>query len=136
MSLSCKLWSTTGLVHCLVGLAIPELRDPLLRVLTEGTTEVSNNIADRYEREATVWFQVAGIMMILQAWAWKEWVNVTRREELPRWWGWSLTLMGIGGVKIMPQSGFWFVLAQGLRIVWRTSHGKLGDTTSMKSKMI
>ena len=136
MSLSCKLWSTTGLVHCLVGLAIPELRDPLLRVLTEGTTEVSNNIADRYEREATVWFQVAGIMMILQAWAWKEWVKVTRREELPRWWGWSLTLMGIGGVKIMPRSGFWLVLAQGLRIVWRTPHGKLGDTTSMKSKMI
>jgi|UniRef100_A0A7S2UI94 hypothetical protein len=123
MSLSSALWTSTGIIHCLIGAAIPELREPLMRVIVEGTVQTSD-MADRYEREATVWFQVAGFLMIFQGYAWKQYIQETRKEELPRWWGWSLTLLGGVGVKMMPQSGFWLVLAQGLRILYRS-----GDST-------
>lgn len=130
MSLSSNLWSATGIVHCMVGLAIPELRNPLLRVVVEGTVDQTPTMADRYEREAAVWFHVAGVLMLLQGWAWKQYVIETKREELPSWWGWSLTIMGALGAKIMPASGFWLVLAQGVRVVYNTS----GDAVHTKKK--
>lgn len=38
--------------------------------------------------------------MVLQGWAWKKYIIDTNREELPRVWGWSLTVMGAGGVGV------------------------------------
>ena len=94
MSLSCKLWSGTGLVHCLVGLAVPELRGPLLRVIREGTVEAAN-LEERHARGAAVWFHLFGGMVFLQGLAWKQYARETNAQELPRWWGWSVTGIAI-----------------------------------------
>lgn len=126
MSLSSKLWSGTGLFHCLVGLAVPELREPLLRIIRDGTVEVDAlvNKEDRYERAAAVWFQLFGVLVVLQGLAWKQYARETKKQELPSWWGWSVTAIGITFGKIMPQSAWSLVLAQGLRIVWRNRNSK------------
>ena len=133
MSLSSNLWSATGLFHCLVGFAVPELRDPLLHILREGSVTVHDKltIEERYAREAAVWFQFFGVMVVLQGLAWKQYVHETttptatttttnkHTRELPSWWGWSVTALGIAFGKLMPQSGWPLILLQGVRIVWR-----------------
>mmetsp|Transcript_5388 Transcript_5388/g.6221 ORF Transcript_5388/g.6221 Transcript_5388/m.6221 type:complete len:133 (-) Transcript_5388:271-669(-) len=125
MSLSSKLWSGTGLVHCLMGLTVPELRGPLLRIIQEGTAEAANP-EERYARGTAVWFHLFGGLVVLQGLAWKQYAHETNTKELPRWWGWSVTAIGITMGKIMPQSGWPLVLVQGVRIVWRnkSNHNK------------
>merc|ERR1712232_768555 len=126
MSLSSNLWSGTGLFHCVVGLVVPELRDPLLRIIKDGTVEVDALVhkEDRYEREAAIWFQLFGVLVVLQGLAWKQYARETKKHELPSWWGWSVTALGIAFGKIMPQSAWSLVLVQGLRIVWRNRNNK------------
>lgn len=122
--MSSKLWSGTGLVHCMVGLAVPELREPLLRIVKEGTVQVVN-MEERYARVAAMWFQLFGALVVLQGLAWKQYVQETNAQELPSWWGWSVTALGITIGKIMPESGWSLVLAQGIRIVWRNRNQKI-----------
>lgn len=124
MSLSSKLWSGTGLFHCLVGLAVPELRDPLLRIIREGTVEVVN-LDERYARGAAIWYHLFGGLLVLQGLVWKQYVHDTNTQELPNWWGWSVTALGITFGKIMPHSGWLLVLSQGVRIVWRNHNKKI-----------
>ena len=124
MSLSSKLWSGTGLFHCMVGLAVPELREPLLRIVREGTVQVVN-MEERYARVAAMWFQLFGVLVVLQGLAWKQYVQETNAQELPSWWGWSVTALGIAFGKIMPESGWSLLLAQGIRIVWRNRNQKI-----------
>jgi len=127
MSLSSNLWIGTGLLHCLVGLAVPELRSPLLRIVRDGTVEIPlANLEERYAREAAVWFQLFGVLVVLQGLAWKQHVHLAARlkedPELPSWWGLSVTALGLGFGKIMPHSAWSLVLGQGVRIVWRNRH--------------
>lgn len=112
MSLTYKLLTGTGVLHCMVGFCIPELRDPTLRVLSELTVE-STSLPERYAREAGVWFQVGGITMMMLGG-----LIASSRKEAPKWFGWSLVGLGGVGATIMPKSGFWFLLFQGIRIVW------------------
>ena len=125
MSLSSTLWSGTGLIHCLVGLAVPELRGPLLRTFRDGRVDSAVHLEDRYARAAAVWFHLFGGLVLLQGLAWRQYVRETKTEELPSWWGWSVTAIGITLGKLMPESGWPIVLAQGLRIVWRNHHQKI-----------
>ena len=119
MSLSANLWTLTGVIHCCVGLAVPELRVPLVRVLTTYSTDPGNgDMVDRYERECAFWFQMGGLFMIMEGMIWKSYVNATGCQELPTWFGVTLTVVGLLGLPMMPASGFWLILAQGIRIIW------------------
>ena len=151
---SADLWSGTGFIHCLVGLSVPELRDPLLRLLRDGTVETAGqSVEERYARSAALWFQLFGVMVILQGFAWKQQQqhnkNNTREitgtkptktddneeneidedddRELPGWWGWSVTALGVTMGKLMPGSGWPIVLAQGVRIVWRNRNNNTNN---------
>ena len=104
MSLSSKLWSGTGLIYCLVGLAVPDMRGPLLRIIREDTANAAY-LEERYARGAAVWFQLFGGLLILQGLAWKQCTHETNTQELPSWWGWSVATLGITLGKIMPRSG-------------------------------
>uniref|UniRef100_A0A7S2RC84 Uncharacterized protein n=1 Tax=Eucampia antarctica TaxID=49252 RepID=A0A7S2RC84_9STRA len=122
-----NLLISTGILHSGVGLLIPELRDPLLRIATERTTQIAD-VNDRYGRECSIWFQVAGIMMISQGYLLRNYCQATRKK-VPQWFGWYLTGMGTVGVIVMPASGFWLILGQGLFILYQGD-----DTNDKKSK--
>ena len=77
-TVSATLLTTTGLVHCGVGLSIPKLRDPFLRIIANGTTQVKDNIGERYQRECAFWFQFAGLMMISQGYLLRDYCAATR----------------------------------------------------------
>jgi Family of unknown function (DUF6463) len=114
--LSSNLLTGTGLIHCAFGLAVPELRVPLTRVLSEGTTQV-DDVGDRYQRECSFWYQFGGLMMISHGFLLRHYCQETGRS-VPKWFGWYLTGLSTLGVFVMPESGFWLVLGQGLYILY------------------
>ena len=105
----------TGIIHCGLGLAVPELRNPLFRSIRDISVAVPD-VNERYARECCFWFQFAGVMMIVQGC----YIGSSSREskEPPKWFGWALSAIGIAGAILMPTSGFWLILAQGIRILW------------------
>lgn len=109
----------TGVIHCAFGLMTPELRNPLVRIMVERTTQVTD-MADRYERECSFWFQFGGIMMISHGYLLRQYCLETGKPT-PKWFGWFLLLQSLFGVLVMPESGFWLVLGQGLWILSQRS---------------
>jgi hypothetical protein len=109
----------TGAIHSAVGLLIPELREPLFRALAELREGFSSTleINEHYAREAGFWFQLCGALMIMQGCTMRSY-SAELQKECPTWLGWGITFIGAGGCFFMPQSGFWLVLPQGLRIVY------------------
>lgn len=100
MSLTGILLQITGVIHCAVGIAIPELRGPFLRTLTERKVEFPGiDWQERHARECAVWFHFGGIMMLLQG----HYIS-SKKEEAPAWFGWSLVGIGCAGILVMPVS--------------------------------
>jgi Family of unknown function (DUF6463) len=123
-TVSANLLMVTGLVHCVFGLAVPELRDPLMRIAAEwAVTPKDNNINDRYERESAFWFQFGGVMMIAQGYLLRQYCVETSRQSPPKWFAWYLTLGSLLSVSVMPASGFWLVLCQGLGMLLQKHAG-------------
>jgi Family of unknown function (DUF6463) len=132
-TLSGHLLMGTGIVHCIFGLLVPELRQPLVRIAREwaviprnhSTNDNNNNndsnvISDHYERECAFWFQFGGVMMISQGYLLRQYCLETSQCP-PRWFGWYLTLLGLFGVSVMPASGFSLVLCQGVWLLLSSS---------------
>ncbi len=114
--LSGNLLIATGAVHSAFGLSVPELREPLLRGLYGGFSRTLE-INEHYARETGWWFQMFGVAMIIQGYTMRSYCH-DLQEECPAWLGWTLTIMGAGGVFFMPESGFCLLIPQGIRIVW------------------
>lgn len=106
----------TGAIHSVLGLCIPELRQPFFRGLRDGFSD-KLAIEERYAREAGFWFQLAGVFMVMQGFLMRSYTIHTQGKPSPSWLGWSLTALGAGGVSVMPVSGFWLILPQGLYIL-------------------
>lgn len=111
----------TGIIHCGFGLSVPELRAPFLRSIRDVAVAVPD-INDHYARECSFWFQFAGVMLIIQGCYMR---SMNKDKEAPKWFGWTLTAMGIVGATLMPISGFWLILAQGIRIIWIQEKAKM-----------
>jgi Family of unknown function (DUF6463) len=126
----------TGLIHCLFGLVVPELRDPLVRIGTEWavTPKDNNSINDRYERECAFWFQFGGIMMISQGYLLRRYCVETGQSSPPKWFGWYLTLLSLFSVSVMPASGFGLVLCQGLWMLLQSSSASAKSNVGRKEK--
>ena len=118
---SSNLLIGTGIVHCGFGLMVPELRLPLFRSIRDISVVVSD-VNEHYTRECCFWFQFAGVMMIVQGCYMR---SSNPSKEPPKWFGWALSAIGIVGVALMPISGFWLLLAQGIRILYIQEKVKL-----------
>lgn len=108
------LFSLTGVLHCTIGLLIPELSQPLFRTIADLSVETSD-LTERYARECTVWFQFSGLMMILCGQMFTKQLSTPESETFL---GWSLVSLGAGLAIIMPVSGAWLILAQGIRVLY------------------
>ena len=121
--LSGNLLIGTGIIHSAFGLALPELREPFLRGLRDGFSD-KLEMNERYAREAGFWFEMFGILLIMQGFHMRSDAIDNLRKAPPKHIGWALTALGIGGVLVMPASGFWLIIPQGLYILVSNSKDK------------
>lgn len=125
LSSSGNLLAATGVIHSTVGLLVPELQEPLFRTIQERTVDRVADVNDRYQRNCAVWFQITGVMMFAQGLLLRDYCrrpdgrqnNSSKRLPPPAWFGWYLTILSVCGLTVMPESGFWLVLAQGIWIL-------------------
>ena len=137
MSLTGNLLFATGVLHNTVGFLIPELAGPFWRIVADGgLVATPGDINEHYAREATFWFQFAGWAMMMQGYYMRHTALMIRKhqtgtttsrnkpstttidEEAPTAVGLAMTTMGLVGAYCMPVSGFWLILAQGMRVLW------------------
>ena len=97
----------TGLLHIALGLAGGA--KPLAGIRRDGVT---NAVDPHPERQAWVWYMFTGWLLVAlgQVVRWGQ----RRDGVLPAALGWHLTAIGAVGAILMPLSGFWLILAQGV----------------------
>ena len=96
-----------GAIHELVGLV--EGFDVSADIVADG---VFDALGDDWQRAALFWFHVTGIVLLVSG-------DLLRAIELetgrvPKRYGPLLTAIGVGGVVLLPVSGFWLLIAWGL----------------------
>ncbi len=102
-----KLLLATAVVHLVVGGAAAA--GPLAAV---GRAGVVNAVEPHPGRMAAVWFMLFGILLGLLG-RLTDWAQA-ERGRLPASLGWGLLGLGALGAALMPASGFWLALPQGL----------------------
>ena len=137
MSLTGSLLFAAGLIHNVLGILSPRLREPLLRLVADGGTVCHPNVNERYARENTFWFQFAGIALMVHG-GHVYCIAKKQRQEghgdddddddaiTPRWLGWVMVAAGTLGAYCKPVSGFHMIYAQGLRLLWIQHHKNKG----------
>lgn len=76
---------------------------------------------------AVVWFVLFGAMLFVCGLAVTT-VEKSSSGELPKVIGWSLLVLAIVGVVLMPASGFWLVFPPAIAVLVRKSNAKLAVT--------
>lgn len=113
----------TAVLHIVVGLIFAA--QPLLAVVQNG---FFNAVDPHFDRMAAVWFLLFGPMLFLLGlfvqWALKE------TGKLPASIGWGLLLVSVVGVVLMPTSGFWLGIVEGI-IILRIAYEKGADVGSL-----
>jgi Family of unknown function (DUF6463) len=116
-----RLLGAIGIVHTLFGVMLgmgsmgpPAGRNLFAEIAAAGV--VGTIDLDPW-RGVVFWFLFFGFMALALA-------QLLHRMEraghaIPRATAWSLAAIGLGGVLLMPASGFWMVLAVAARIWWR-----------------
>lgn len=69
-----------------------------------------------FARSALLWFLVVGFTWIALGYLMQQWIDQAHLP-LPRWLGWALLAMGAGVAVVLPVSGAWLFLPQGLLIL-------------------
>lgn len=113
--LSAKLLIATGIIHNALGFVLGA--EPLRAMLLDGlwySTVVAGQTD--FMREAIVWFLFSGFAMMM--WG----ILLWQLERIPPLFAWSLLILCLIGVIIMPISGFWLVIPQAVYMLWQNKH--------------
>lgn len=112
----------TGVLDLLVCLIIyPE---QLAAVARDGFLDAvePDGFASAFDREAAFWHVIfGGTILILGGLV--HWAQA-RTGTLPAFLGWSLMVLGVVGVILMPVSGFWAVLPQAVLVLAVARRGR------------
>lgn len=102
-----RLLVATGIVHVALGLGL--WARPIADTVRDGVVNAVDPIP---ERQAWFWYTLTGWGLIVLG----QVAGASERREgaPPRALGWHLLGMGAVGVLLMPVSGFWIVLPQGV----------------------
>jgi hypothetical protein len=106
--LSPLLLEWTAYLHCAIGVVL--FYDILQTI---GSNGVFNAIAGHYDRGFAFWFLFSGALMWVTA-RLMRWVVNELGAQLPVRLGWHLIILSAAGAFILPLSGFWLVLLQGI----------------------
>ncbi len=105
----------TGIIHNAIGLIMGW--DILLGIHREGwwnTVESPQGID--FARSAITWFLVLGFFWMMMGWLMQCWQRVTHKP-LPGLIGWGMLIMGAWVAILVPASGAWLVIVQGLIVM-------------------
>ena len=97
----------TGILHTIVG--VIGYWKPLWTIIQSG---VFNAVEPHFDRTTAFWFLIAGGLMIMLGQI-VDWALATT-GKLPRSLGLGMIITAIVGIVIMPISGFWLILIEGI----------------------
>lgn len=118
-----KTLLATGLLHQTVGLLVglgvvgPDGEPPrnlLVELLRGG---VVGAVEPDPLRQIFFWYFFFGLLLLSLGWLMERMEADGRR--LPSGLGWQLLALGLSGGLLIPASGFWLAVPQGLWVLWR-----------------
>jgi hypothetical protein len=118
-----KTLFATGLLHnslgLLVGLGVLALGGDAPRNLVGEMLQggVVGAVESDPQRQIFFWFFFFGLLLLSLGW-FMDRVEV-RGDRVPAGLGWQLFAVGLAGGLLIPVSGFWLAVPQGLWVVWR-----------------
>ncbi len=98
----------TGILHTVVGLIVGF--EVLSSMVQEG---LFNTTQLKFDREAIYWFLFSGFAIILGG------LLIHELNHIPKSFSWSLLLLSLLGVFIMPVTGLWLVIPQAIYMIWQ-----------------
>ena len=98
----------TGVLHLLAGFVF--YPRPLAAIAQDGFFDAVKLSPAQFDREAAFWWMVFGVMLLILG-SLVHWTQA-RTRTLPAFLGWSLLVLGVAGVILMPDAGFWLALPQ------------------------
>jgi len=106
----------TGVLHLLMGILVLYSR-PLADIARDGFFGAvePQTLASTFDREAAVWFVMFGLLTLILG-GLVHWAQA-RTGFLPAFLGWSVLLLSLVGLILMPLSGFWVVLPQAVMMI-------------------
>ena len=119
---SAYLLIATGILHNLIGFVLGF--EVLAGMVRDG---LFNSTLVQFDRQAIFWFLFSGFAMML--WG----VLIANLERVPNTFSWSLLILSVLGVIIMPASGFWLVIPQALYMLWQNQKR---DASTLKPKTL
>ncbi|MDQ2078381.1 DUF6463 family protein [Marinimicrobium sp. ABcell2] len=106
----------TGVIHNTLGLVMGW--DILAGMHQDGwwnTIEAGGQI--NFARSAIAWFLLVGFFWMLLGYLMQQWVRHSNRP-LPASLGWGMLAAGVSVAIVLPVSGAWLFIPQGLLILW------------------
>jgi hypothetical protein len=104
-----------SIIHTIFALIV--FNESLLSIINRG---VFNTVGTDPMTGAVVWFVLFGLMLFIFGYLVNE-LEKTSTNKLPKFIAWSLLFMGLLGVVLMPDSGFWLVFPPAIAILIRKS---------------
>lgn len=101
----------TGILHSIVAIATG--KEALLDIMRKG---VINGVEEGSSQEFSFWFLALGVFIILLGQTVHHYIKKTHKPA-PKFLGYSLLIISLAGGLIVPVSGFWLFLPQGLIII-------------------
>jgi len=110
------LLMATGVLHLLMGILVLYSR-PLADIARDGFFGAvePQTLASTFDREAAVWFVMFGLLTLILG-GLVHWAQA-RTGFLPAFLGWSVLLLSLVGLILMPLSGFWVVLPPAVMMI-------------------
>lgn len=125
MSITGTILMCTGMLHCSLGGVVPYLRDPLLRLIADGSAKVPGDVPETYARGYALWFEIGGLLMIGMGAMMRSYHakgSQWEHREAPPVLGWFLISLAIVVVSVLPVSGGWVLLALGAKVLMNQKH--------------
>lgn len=105
----------TGIIHNAIGFIMGwEILWDIHRDGWWNTIENAQGID--FARSAIIWFLVLGFFWMLMGWLMQAWQRETQKS-LPGTIGWGMLAMGVWVAVMLPASGAWLVILQGLILI-------------------
>ncbi len=103
-----------GILHTTAGVSI--YKAVLGTILSEKLFNTITTI-EGYDRQAAFWFLYAGFMLMVLG-VLINWFE-NNKQNVPRFVEWSLAIITITGIIMMPGSGFWFLILPAAGLFYR-----------------